>query len=115
MKRYSFDNFEMVINDDHSKELIFDKYKILEYKTKKSIEKYKTNFYMIDSTKGYGHNRVSAVYSEKEDLKEFYFDSKNNYYQATIENNKLVIDEIERTVFLNIVSDLKENIQEVAS
>ena len=115
MKRYEFDNFEMVINDDHSKELIFDKYKILEYKTKKSIEKYKTNFYMIDSTKGYGHNRVSAIYSEKEDLKEFYFDSKNNYYQATIENNKLVIDEIERTEYSKIIDELKNNIQEVAS
>ena len=114
MKKYEYDNFEMVINDDHSKELIFDKYKILEYKTKKSIEKYKTNFYMIDSTKGYGHNRVSAVYSENEDLKEFYFDSKNNYYQATIENKKLLIDEIERTEYSKIIDELKNNIQGVA-
>jgi hypothetical protein len=109
MKR-NFKNYELIINDDQTRELIFDRYKVLEYKTKKSIEKYKTNFYMIDLKKGYGHNRVSAVYTKEKDLKEFYFDNSLNFFKSYIKNNQLIISEISRANYLKIIKKLKENI-----
>jgi len=108
-------NFILESKNGQDQVLKFGKYEIIRYKGKKSIKKYHALYYLVDCTKGYKDKRLSAVYTRGPSLKEFYFDSRNNYYQATIENNKLVIDEIERTEYSKIIDELKNNIQGVAS
>ena len=115
MKKYEYENFEVMINDDETKELMFDKYKIVQYKAKsKSIGKYGAYFYLVDTTKDFKTNRISAVYTQGHELKEFYFDTVRSHYKGFIENEKLLIDEIKRDDYLKIVNEIKDKIKGVA-
>lgn len=114
MKKYQFKNYDLVVNEDETKELIFDKYKIIEYKpTSKRIKELGAIFYLIDTEKSYKSNRLSAVYTQGHDLKEFYFDTKNKFYKG-ISTDKLIIDEISRKEYISITAELKEIVKGVA-
>ena len=114
MKKYQFENYNLIINDDETKELIFDLYKVIEYKpTSKKIKELGARFYLVNEKKDYKNRRISAVYTENDDLKEFYFDTVKNYYKAT-RTDKLIIEEISRQEYIDITAELKEIIKGVA-
>ena len=120
MKKYEYENFEVMINDDETKELMFDKYKIVQYKKKsKSIGKYGAYFYMVDTTKDFKSNRISAVFTQNKKLDEFYYDFYNDkeyvnkFLKGTIEQEgpdeyRLIIDELGRREYEEIKKNLRE-------
>lgn len=114
MKKHQFKNYDLVVNQDKTKELIFDVYKVIEYKpTSKKIKELGAYFYLVNEKKDYKNRRISAVYTKGHDLKEFYFDTVTSYYKAT-RTDKLIIEEISRQEYIEITAELKEKIKGVA-